>query len=108
MANETAPAQFPPPQVVAMQAYVRMVTEMSKEKIKPEEVTERTRQAVITAIECACRAQRAADALLLDVLADRQPALTDRAFGEYLARVLRGEEKPKESLGTAAGLLTLP
>ena len=101
---------LPTPQSLALTVYVKMVDEINREQdrrgapFSEEETTKKMRAAVVAAIEGAARAQRAADAALVEVLGANNlaPAVVD--YTAYLGRVLRGEEKPKEALG-AAGLL---
>lgn len=97
---------IPAPQVLAMQVYTKMAQEQSQAATTPEATAAAMKDCLIAAIECACRGQRAADALLVETIADQRLGLGDKDFGAYLCGVLRGTINPTQDLGAAAGLVT--
>lgn len=95
---ETVEVKLPiSPQEIALKMYTDMVADAVAEAAqeKREPTASKMREIVITTVECACRAQRAGTAIMLDLLAERSPDIEYRRVCGEIAQILRGERKPE-------------
>lgn len=92
--GEAKPGVPPPPQAVAMNYYATELLKMPRNLSGPL-VARRMKQVIINTIEITARAQRFADALLVDVIGSDSMDIAERAAAEKFAKVLRGELDPR-------------
>lgn len=85
----------PPPFELAVVTYTKQVEQLVGGRCRPEEILARMRNAVLVSLEIGIKAQRQADALLVELIGHESLDFAEKRVCEKMGKILRGELDPR-------------
>lgn len=116
--RQKASAVVPPPEVgkkpptpehLAMNIYDQLIAKVNRDNTKgllsSKQTAQNMHDAVISAVAAGTHAQRFADALLLDLVAEESIDLAEKAALQKAAKILRGELDPRKIIPVTPAII---